>query len=55
MNNTKEFKVLKDGEVKGVFNTENEAFEWVQKNTCYSWDWANKHEGWKIEEGLMYE
>ena len=39
------------GEVKKTFATYNEALMWLHRNTDYSWDYAQKHQGWTIEEG----
>lgn len=41
--------VKRDG--KKLFEgTENECWEYIQKNTSYSFDHATKYEGWSVEQ-----
>jgi len=48
--NKGKFAIKRDGKVKEVFDTFNEAFGRLHQLQPQSVDWAMKYEGWSIEE-----
>ena len=48
MNTQGKWQLTRDGKTVGEFETSNEAFIWLHRNTCYSWHWALTYEGWAV-------
>lgn len=46
----KKIHVTRDGSLRGIFDTETEAWQYLHRILPYSIDHAVKWEGWKIEE-----